>query len=601
MVVSFCLSAALSAGQQTPTPQRSQTGTALIAGRIVEAGSQAGVAEVIVTLFGPADTKGPSFGERHRVMADAQGRYVFTGLPAGRYRLVCDQFGYVAGAFGKSRLSGDATPIDLTDGQHFTGATIPMWRFVSLSGRVVDEAGEPMVGVRVFALGRSVKNGQAVLEPAFDGGAIRYFVTDDRGMYRASLLPPGDYTVAVPATVSTFPVDVMRDAMTSRIDLGVNETSPLGSFKNLQIGDQILTTMSQAPIPPARDGSPVSVYETTYYPNATTVDQATLMSLAPGENRASVNIQLIAKPTVRLSGQLLGPDGPLPLTPFRLNRAGGTYATEYPGLEAASGVTDARGQFVLLGVPRGSYILRAEVSRPAVTPGARPTRMSGEHALTIGGADVADVVVNVRPGATVSGHVEVRGNQPIAATSLMVSFRGLDRGFGGELRVDGNYRFSTALPPGRYLVMVSAPSGICSATSGGKDVSDEVLAVADQNITDIVVVCGDPSTRISGTVHNDRGQPDPGARVAVFSMNRRFWSGPDYRPRRNASVVVRADGTYDVKDLPPGEYFVAAMPDMDIAEWELPSVRDKLIPSAVRITVASGESRVVDLRTTVIR
>jgi hypothetical protein len=196
-------------------------------------------------------------------MADDQGRFVFTGLPAGQYRVLSDQFGYVYGSSVRRASPAMPLPIDLTDGQRFTEATILMWRFVSLSGRVVDEAGEPMVGVRVFALGRSVRNGQAVLEPAFDGGAIRYFVTDDRGVYRASLLPPGDYTIAVPATVSTFPVDVIRDAQTSRIDLGVNETSPLGSFKNLQIGNQILTTMSQAPIPPARDGSPVTVYETT--------------------------------------------------------------------------------------------------------------------------------------------------------------------------------------------------------------------------------------------------------------------------------------------------------------------------------------------------
>jgi hypothetical protein len=128
-----------------------------------------------------------------------------------------------------------------------------------------------------------------------------------------------------------------------------------------------------------------------------------------------------------------------------------------------------------------------------------------------------------------------------------------------------------------------------------------MLDVGDQNIADILVVCGDTRTRVSGTVRDDRGQPDPGARIAVFSMNRRFWSGPDYRMRRNVSTVARADGTYDIKDLPPGEYFVAAMPDMDTAEWELAPVRDKLVPSAVRVTLTSGESRVVDVRTTVIK
>jgi hypothetical protein len=588
----------VAAAQQPAMPQRpAAPGTGLIAGRIVEAGSQAPVAEAIVTLFGPGDATG--FGERRRVMADGQGRFAFAGLPAGRYRVISDQFGYVYGAFGKVRMLGDALPIDLADGQRRTDATIPMWRFVSLSGRVVDEAGEPMVGIRVFALQRSVRNGQAVLEPAFDGGTIRTFTTDDRGMYRASLLPPGDYTIAVPATVSTFPVDVIRDALDARIDLGVGETARLGDQRYLQLGDQILATMSRAPIPPARDGGPLTVYETTFHPGAASVDQAMVVSLAAGESRADVNIRLVAKPTVRVSGQLLAPDGPVPLTPFRLVRAGGTYATEYYGLEAATGITDARGQFVLLGVPRGSYILRVEASRPAVSPGARPTRLFAGHAVAVGDADLADVTVNVRPGAIVSGRVEVRGSQPIAASTLMLAFEGRDRGF--ESRVGNDYRFSAELAPGRYLVMVRTANGACVSTSGGKDVSDDTLEVTDQNITDVLVVCGDKQTRITGTVRDDRGQLDAGARVVVFSADRRFWSGPEYRKRRNASAPAAAGATFDVKDLPPGEYFVAAVPDMDTAEWELPAVREKLIPSAVRITLGAGESRTLELRTTVIK
>jgi hypothetical protein len=594
----------LAAAGQNPQAPKPATGTGVIAGRVVEAGSQTPVAEAIVNLSGPPDPVAHDFGERRRVMVDPQGRFVFTGLPPGTYRLSAVQFGYLTGWFETMRpLTGDPMPIDLADGQRFTDATIPMWRPGSISGRVVDEAGEPVVGVRIVIFQRAFRNGEPGLAPAFPGGTLRSFLTDDRtddrGIYRAALLPPGEYSIAVPAAVSTFPVDVIRDAQTSNVNLGVVETAPLGDSRNLQIGNLILTTMSQAPIPPARDGGPLTVYETTFHPDTTSADQAVVIKVAPGENHPGVDIRLVAKPSVRVSGRVVGPDGPLPLTPFRLVHAGGTPATETAGLEAASGITDGRGQFILLGVPRGAYVLRVQSSQPATTPGGRPIPISAELPLVVGNADVADVLVTTRAGATVSGRVEVHGAQPIAASALSLVMIGLDSG--AEVRIDQNYRFSVTLPPGRYLVLVESPVGTCVSKSGGKEVSDERLVVADQNVSDVVVSCGDPSATLSGTVRDDRGQIDQRTQVILFPTERRFWSGAEYRQRRNLSILVTAGGRYRTSDLPPGEYFVVALPDGASDNWQLAAFREFLIPSAARITLGAGESRALDLRTAVIR
>lgn len=590
----------LAASGQTLVAPKASTGTGIIAGRVVEAGSQTPITEAIVSLFGPPDPVARSLGERRRAMVDPQGRFVFTGLPPGAYGVTAVQFGYVSGAFGKIRPSVDQLQsIDLADGQRFTDATILMWRFGSIAGRVVDEAGEPMVGVRVTLFTRTFQGGEVGWQPVYDGGTTQSFYTDDRGIYRAAGLLPGEYAVAVPATVSTFPVDVMRDIQTSRVNLGVGETAPLGDVRNLQIGNQILTTMSRSPIPPAREGGPLTVYETTFHPDVTSVDRAVAVRIAPGESRRGVDIRLVARPTVRVTGRIVGPDGPLPLTPFRVVRAGGTPATEAFGLETATGITDARGQFTLLGVPRGSYILRVSASLPVSAPGGRPIPISAEHALVVGDSDVADVVVTARAGATISGRVEVRGSQPVAASALQLGVESLYRGYEG--RVDANYRFSMTLPPGRYLVLVRTPTSVCLATSGGKDISDDWLVVGEQNVTDILVVCTDGGTSISGIVSDDRGQPDPRTRVAVFPTDRRFWTGAEFRKRRNASAFPSPDGRYRIKDLPPGDYFVAALTDAAADNWQLPAFRESLLSSATRITLGASESKSLDLRTLVIR
>jgi hypothetical protein len=148
---------------------------------------------------------------------------------------------------------------------------------------------------------------------------------------------------------------------------------------------------------------------------------------------------------------------------------------------------------------------------------------------------------------------------------------------------------------------VESPVGPCVSTFGGKEISDERLTVGDQDVTDILVSCGDKGTSISGTVRDDRGQPDQHTRVVVFPTERRFWSGAEYRERRNTSVLVTTGARYRLSDLPPGEYFAVALSKASSDNWELAAFRESLIPSATRITLGVGESRALDLRTAVIR
>src|SRR5207344_3609621 len=51
------------------------------------------------------------------VYTDDHGRFVFTGLPGGRYTLVATKPGYVRAAYGARRADRPGTPITLADGQ----------------------------------------------------------------------------------------------------------------------------------------------------------------------------------------------------------------------------------------------------------------------------------------------------------------------------------------------------------------------------------------------------------------------------------------------------------------------------------------------------
>lgn len=594
ILVGLAASVPVLTAAQNPPPKPA-VGTGLIAGKVVEAGSDRPVEEAIVTLTSSA-------GEGRRAMVDGQGRFVFAGLAPGRYQIESEQFGYLPGEYGRLRPSGGALRIDLTDGQRVTDANILMWRLVSISGRVLDERGEPVVGVTVRPLRRTVQQGQIVLTPSFAG--YRAMATDDRGVYRASMLPPGDYAIAVPARVSTFPVDVMRDILASGVRLGISETAGLGDFRNLQIGTNVLTTTSSMPIPPARDGGQVAVYQTTFHPSSTSLDGATVLSLGPGENRTGVDVRLVATPTMRVSGRIMGPEGALPLTTFKLNRADGVPLSDAFDFEVATGITDQRGQFTLLGVPRGAYVLRVRASGPpGNVTGARPVVLSADHRLVVGSEDLTNVEVTANRAAAIGGRVEFRGGKtvPPAALTLIIESIGPGPSVALNIRPDKDYRFRVEVVPGRYLVWAVGDDVNCVSTSGGKIVSDDLLDVAGDNIDDIAIVCGEPPTRLSGAVRDDKGLPDPRARVLVFSTDRRHWSGAGYRPRHDVSVRATTTATFAMTGLPPGDYFVVAIPETASVEWELASVRDALIPSATRVSLEAGAVRAIDLRTAVIK
>src|SRR5688572_19932310 len=123
--------------QRSPAPVKSPTG--LVIGRVVDADGNAPITGAVVSLSG-------SGTQPRRVIVDAQGRFMFTGLPAGAFTIAVAKRGYLAGAFGQLRPDGAGRPLPVQDGEHVTDATIRMWRFASISGTVTDDLGEAVSG-----------------------------------------------------------------------------------------------------------------------------------------------------------------------------------------------------------------------------------------------------------------------------------------------------------------------------------------------------------------------------------------------------------------------------------------------------------------------
>jgi hypothetical protein len=630
-------------------------------GRVIDALTQQGLAGAVVTI-----ARGPSLPGQPmrpsvpftsvRLLTDHEGRFVVANLPPGPFTLSATKSGYATGAYGRRvpmRLVGPSLgqSITLAEGERKGNLSIPLWRFGVIGGRVLDEAGEPLIGVQVRVLHSAIVAGRRKFAQL---GTMP--TTDDRGVYRLASLIPGDYIVAIVSTQATVPAAVFdavsaerRSGDSMNVSRALEATGASVPYTaGLRVGELMLLpeggmfSGAMATRPPARDGR-VFVYPSVFYPSASTPAQAEAITLGPGEERTNVDFQLRPMPTSRLSGTVVSPDGDAARIGVSLLAVANEVLSRETGNETATTVSDDTGAFTFLGVPPGRYILRAAKvpRRPAVSPGfsqviqvGSSTIMSGGGLgeappisdeptywatlpVTVGERDVSGVTVSLRRGARLAGRAEFIGaaTKPAGDRLRQITITveaadgrsgfdfGLSQIFRGQIAPDGSFK-TYQLPGGRYLLRPpAAPPGwtFKSAMVNGRDMSDVPLELSDTDVDDVVLTFTDRLTEFGGAVRTSRGTPDDAASVLLFPADRARWVDGGASPRRLAIVRAGTDGTFSFPRVVAGEYYVVAVPEEATDNWQDPVNLAAFAKAASRITLTDGATLRQDLTTAVIR
>jgi hypothetical protein len=609
--------AQVSPAANAPPGQR----TGMIVGQVVDAVTGDPVSEAIVRLTMPRSFENPA-APNDRVMADGEGRFFFTDLYPGEYWLNASKDGYSPGIYGQRRARGQNQLLSLAEGERLTDVTLRIWKHGVIAGTVVDEAGEPVVGVAVRAIIKDVFAGRPRYgNMELNSELVPTAMTDDRGMFRLSQLTPGTYVVAVPSNQTTVPAGLLTAPNPAlRSDLffaGVAEMSLLGQPRTQQVGDFALLTSNRVLIPPPPSpAGRMSVYPTTYFPAAATAGAAAQITLAAGEERADITISMRPVPAVRVSGRLVAPDGSVPPpTTIRLVgaamsdiiTAGVVTGPEYVGFETVTGVSGAAGRFTLLGVPPGEYVLTHAnrfLSR-AIQQGQPAYWIS--QPVTVGADDLPDLIVPLRPALRVEGRFEYRSAAttpppPIPAIVFETPF-GEPGQFAAEVARGAAPTFATVAAGGQYIARPYESSTwfVQSVTLGGKDITDRAFDL-NADATSFVVTYTDRPSKVSGTVTDDQGSTSATAVVLVFPVDPRKWSGYGASPRTLKSALTTRFGVYTINQLPPGDYYAIAVGAADIDGWQDPDTLEALATQATRLTVAADDSaRTLDLRVKAIR
>ena len=187
----FLFMAAL-AVQQAPETSPRADGT--IAGQVVDAATGKPVGAVFVTL----STAVAKRDSTQSVLTASDSRFVFRGLRAGEYGLAAIKAGYLPATFDQRRPEGYGQRVRLESEGSRTDITIRVWKHAAITGAVVDEMGEPVVGVHVRAFRRSSPTKRITV------GEVAFGETDDRGIYRIPGLAPAEYLIVAGLASSRY-------------------------------------------------------------------------------------------------------------------------------------------------------------------------------------------------------------------------------------------------------------------------------------------------------------------------------------------------------------------------------------------------------------
>ena len=323
---------------QAPAP----AATGRLSGRVTAEGTNAPIAGARVMVFPMMRPAMPPSGPMTippQGMTDQDGRFVFNGVAPGEYRVDVQKTGFA------SLMDPSTRPRTYTvaAGQALDNVSIVLQKGAVISGKVLDQKGEPVTDARVMALRRITPPGASTAAPRLIPAPMQGpQQTNDIGEYRVTGLPPGEYFLAASPRALGF------------AGPGVSSTSGNG-------GGALTTT-------------------TTYYPGTADQAGAQTITVAAGAEVSNIVFTLQSAPAYRVSGMVVDENGaPIARAMVMLMndpRSGMMFIG--PGGNAQTGDD---GRFSIGDVTPGTYRLNASV----------PIFMNSGGAVTGGGVGASTV------------------------------------------------------------------------------------------------------------------------------------------------------------------------------------------------------------------
>lgn len=561
--------------RDTPAQQRESppSGSGRIAGRILSADGGRPLSRALVRITPQGIPGGRA------ALTDNAGAFEFTELPAGRYALMASKTGYVGLSYGQRRPLQAGTPLQLSEGQELKGIELRLPRGSAIGGRVYEEGGDPLPGATVRVMRYQYVQGTRQLVPA---GSAQ---TDDRGEYRVWGINPGDYYVSA----------IARNVALNPGGRGIAfQGGPAGR------GGPAVARGALAAAFAGQDDPEQEGYAPTYYPGVPSVHEARAVTVGLAAEALGIDFGVLLVRTSRVAGRVTSADGS-PATSGNVTLISDGFGGRggLPGSVYNSRIQDD-GAFSIVNVPPGRYLLRARSEGPRNRDYVPP--QFALLPLTVDG-NISDLSVPLVPGATISGTVTFQATQstdPPQTNQFRILASLIDPSDMGppstaRIEPDGTFLL-VGVPAGTLWIRAQAPAGwaLTSAVLDGRDSIDTPFEVrGGEKITGMHLLFKDKQSEITGTLTDEQGAPITEYTVLAFPTDSTLW-----RPQARQIRTVRPDqvGRFQLRGLPPGDYYVATIDPVEPGEWFEPAFLEEHRTGAARLTLREGDVKTQDFK-----
>lgn len=426
------------------------------------------------------------------VYSDSSGQFRIPELEPGVYRVRLRKAG-----FSPTLPSGSIILPKLEPGQELADLKFTMAPQSVLSGRVLDDNGDPVANANLLLLRARTFRGRQTFE--LGGGFAN---TDDRGLFHMAGIDPGRYILAA---------------------------------------DQ----------PDSRDivfpgGGALTAYVTTYYPSASEQSQAQVIEVHRGTVETGIEIRTRREPVFPVRGHALDASG-RPLERFMLHAS--YSGTSQPIFLGSPQRLFTNGEFALPGLRSGAWTLTA-------VPNGTNTLASAE--IQVGSGPVVGVVLRPLPSQEISGAAVLEGAGDITPdwTRVGISLSAVDRRAGASAPAagpDGQFAMTFHGAGKATLIVTGAPAAgvyLSKVLLGAQDVTGKPIEVTAAGLPPLKLIFRGGAATLKGRADN------AAASLLAGGPAISLWpADPDLREARpTGSGNLQSDGTFTITGLRPGEY-----------------------------------------------
>jgi hypothetical protein len=527
-------------------------GRGVISGTVVEASSGDPVRKAVVTVTWQGTPRSWA-----TTRSDGSGRFIFEGLPAGKYTLRATKAGLGTAAYGANSVRELGDTITLGDGETRADLKLRFVRSGSISGRVVEPDGDPVSGVNMMMLRAGRNLGERILVNYRNG------VTNDRGEYKITGIDPGQYYL---------------------------RCMPNGPV----LGPHVMFG----------DNSP-AVYDMVvpqYYGGARESKDAAPLNLRGGEVLTGIDFHLVAEHPATISGRVTGVpplDPPIEATSESYNgpimgrhmqraRAGQAVMINLRPADDSqmfwgTGGTAAQPpdyRFEMLQNVPGRYHIQASVQAKDKTYYA--SQMIDVH------AGPNDLVLAMLPAVEVKGQLKIEGPvvHPVEGfTVMLAAAAGPSRqNYSSPVKKDGTFAIQD-VPPGEWIVNINPnPAGMFekSVRFGDKDFLYKRIEIPAGSNAPLNIVVSSNTATVEGEVQAE-GADSKRAGILIAPVGKlhtllRFYY----------SVLADDSGKFKVSGVAPGKYKVFALEKIAPGAYRNPESSELLDALGEELEVAEG-------------